>query len=81
MRKEATALSKAVIYCRVSSERQVREGDGLNSQETRCHELARFKNLTVEKIFKEEAISGVMTGLPIIEPCLHACLRKPVFLV
>ncbi|GEM_PF-3397314 len=26
---------QAVIYCRVSNAKQVREGDGLNSQETR----------------------------------------------
>ncbi len=28
----------AVIYCRVSSSKQLDEGDGLTSQETRCRE-------------------------------------------
>lgn len=35
---KATTPQKAVIYCRVSSKKQVREGDGLRSQETRCRE-------------------------------------------
>jgi len=26
----------ALVYCRVSSRKQLREGDGLNSQEHRC---------------------------------------------
>jgi len=31
-------VTKAVIYCRVSSKAQVRRGDGLGSQETRCRQ-------------------------------------------
>lgn len=37
--KSVTAsATKAVIYARVSGAKQVREGDGLASQETRCRE-------------------------------------------
>ena len=49
---------KAIIYCRVSSRRQVKEGDGLNSQETRCREYAKSKGLNVVKVIKEEGVSG-----------------------
>lgn len=50
---------KAVIYCRVSSERQVREGDGLNSQEKSCREYAERENFQVKKVFKDEGVSGM----------------------
>src|SRR2546421_380064 len=52
--------NKAVIYCRVSSERQVKEGDGLNSQETRCRDFAKTKGYQVVKVFKDEAVSGAL---------------------
>lgn len=51
-------LKKAVIYCRVSSARQVKEGDGLQSQETRCREFADKKGYNVVKVFKDEGLSG-----------------------
>ena len=34
--KQDIKISKAVIYCRVSSTKQTVRGDGLGSQETRC---------------------------------------------
>ena len=33
-------MTLAVIYTRVSSKAQVKKGDGLSSQETRCREFA-----------------------------------------
>lgn len=55
------ALStKAVIYCRVSSDKQVRDGDGLQSQETSCREYARQQGYDVLKVFKDAAVSGVL---------------------
>jgi len=58
---------KAVIYCRVSSDRQVREGDGLRSQETRCTEFAKQKGLPVLKVFRDAGVSGVL-GRPTDPP-------------
>lgn len=55
------ASTKAVIYCRVSSDRQLREGDGLRSQETRCREYAKQRGFIVIKVFKEEGVSGGLT--------------------
>lgn len=60
MKKPKEKPTKAVIYCRVSSERQVKEGDGLNSQETRCREFAKQRGFEVVKVFKDSAISGAM---------------------
>jgi site-specific DNA recombinase len=44
-------MKKALIYCRVSSERQKNEGHGLDSQEHRCREYAHRKGYEVEKVF------------------------------
>ena len=49
---------KAVIYCRVSSQAQVKKGDGLASQETRCREYARMHGYEVVEVFYDEGISG-----------------------
>ena len=55
---EPQAGSKAVIYCRVSSAAQVKKGDGLGSQETRCRQYAANRGYTVIKVFKDEGASG-----------------------
>ncbi len=51
-------MKKAVIYCRVSTQKQVIEGDGINSQEKRCTDFAERNGLTVIKCFQDKAISG-----------------------
>lgn len=53
----------AVIYCRVSSIKQTTRGDGLNSQETRCREYARYKGLEVVQVFVDD-MSGSLTARP-----------------
>lgn len=52
-----TAMKQAIIYCRVSSVKQVKEGHGLVSQETRCKEFARMKQYEVVETFFDEGIS------------------------
>lgn len=49
---------KALIYCRVSSERQKNEGHGLDSQEQRCRDFAISKNYVVEKVFRDSYSGG-----------------------
>lgn len=65
---------KAVIYCRVSGSKQVREGDGLASQETRCREFAGFKGYDVVQVFKDD-MSGKLAARPAMMEMLHF-LRK-----
>lgn len=48
---------KALIYCRVSTNKQEHEGSGLSSQEKRCQEYANFKGYEVEIVFRD-AFSG-----------------------
>ena len=48
----------ALIYCRVSSERQKNEGHGLDSQESRCRIYADQKGYKVEKVFRDSYTGG-----------------------
>jgi site-specific DNA recombinase len=49
---------KALIYCRVSSERQKTEGHGLDSQEQRCRLYCDQKGYEVEKVFRDSFSGG-----------------------
>ncbi len=51
-------MQKALIYCRVSSERQKNEGHGLESQEHRCREYSNQKGYEVEKVFGDSFSGG-----------------------
>jgi site-specific DNA recombinase len=66
---------KAVIYCRVSDPKQVKEGHGLTSQETRCREFAKYRNHEVVEVFQEEGISGGLIDRPAMKRML-AYLRQ-----
>ncbi len=63
--------AQAVLYCRVSSKRQVEEGNGLDSQATRCRDYAERKGYEVIKIFEERAVSGGALD----RPSFNALLR------
>jgi len=54
---------KAVIYCRVSTKRQAKEGNGLDSQETRCREYASYRGHDVVRVFSDD-MSGSLLGRP-----------------
>lgn len=56
-------VSPAVIYARVSSLKQVREGHGLQSQETRCRDYAKNRGYDVVKIFFDD-LTGSSTKRP-----------------
>lgn len=55
---------KAIIYCRVSSQKQVEEGHGLEGQEQRCRQYANSVSYEVVRVFKDEGISGGITDRP-----------------
>jgi site-specific DNA recombinase len=48
----------ALLYCRVSSDRQVNDGHGLESQEHRCKEYAKQHGYIVENIFRDSYTGG-----------------------
>jgi site-specific DNA recombinase len=62
-------ITKAVIYCRVSGAKQVREGDGLASQENRCREYATYKDYDVVEVFKDD-MSGKFERRPAMDRML-----------
>tara|TARA_B100000508_G_scaffold54263_1_gene41967 strand:- start:4852 stop:6531 length:1680 start_codon:yes stop_codon:yes gene_type:complete len=49
---------KAIVYCRVSSDRQKIEGHGLDSQEQRCREFASVKEYEVIEVFRDSVSGG-----------------------
>jgi site-specific DNA recombinase len=55
---------KALIYCRVSTTRQVTEGHGLESQELRCRQYANSKGYGVERVFLDDGVSGGLFERP-----------------
>lgn len=61
--------TKAVIYARVSGAKQVREGDGLASQENRCGEYATYKDYDVVEVFKDD-MSGKFERRPAMDRML-----------
>ncbi len=54
----APEIAKCVLYARVSSKKQVKEGSGIKSQLTRCRDHAKSKNYSVEDFFIDEGVSG-----------------------
>lgn len=72
--EKETESNKAVVYCRVSSTKQTNRGDGLNSQETRCREYARYKGYEVLATFSDD-MSGSLATRPGMQAML-AFLRK-----
>jgi site-specific DNA recombinase len=66
-----TIKTKALIYCRVSSERQVKEGHGLDSQEKRCRDYAKNKGYEVVKVFTEEGVSGGLFERPAMKSLIQ----------
>ena len=65
----------AVIYCRVSSKAQVKRGDGLNSQETRCRQYAELRGYSVVNVFKDD-LTGKVADRPGINAMLSFLKKK-----
>ncbi|WP_081826476.1 recombinase family protein [Candidatus Phaeomarinobacter ectocarpi] len=72
--KEHHGLKRAVIYARVSTKTQLRDGHGLESQELTCRHYAEFKGYEVADVFKDD-ITGSGTKRPAMQEML-AFMRK-----
>jgi len=70
--------TKALIYCRVSSQRQVDEGHGNDSQEKRCCDFASNKNYLVEKVFPDNGVSGSLFERPAMKELLNYIDTHPL---
>lgn len=70
--ESAPAPVRAVIYLRVSTERQVKEGTSLDSQEAVCLRKAKEMGAFVVRILRDEGVSG---GLLLARPGVRAALE------
>jgi len=77
MENQNSKYDAALIYCRVSSQRQVKEGDGLGSQELRTRNYCKNKNYTVEKVFPDEGISGGLFERPAMRAMIEYIDQNP----
>ena len=66
----------ALIYCRVSSLKQVEEGHGLDSQETRCRDYAKRKGYDVIGVYHDKGVSGGMIDRPGMRQLLSFLLKQ-----
>lgn len=62
--------TKAVLYPRVSSKKQVLEGNGLQTQEHRCRAYAEAMGYEVVAVFPEESLSGAVIHRPAMQRLL-----------
>ncbi len=69
-------IQKAVIYTRVSGAKQVREGDGLASQENRCREYCTYKEYDVIEVFSDD-MSGKFERRPAMDRMLAFLRLNP----
>ncbi len=60
----------SLICCRVSSEKQVRDGHGLESQKQRCKKYSDENGYTYEDTFLDEGVSGALLERPAIQQIL-----------
>lgn len=82
---ETMGCTYAVIYCRVSTERQAQDGVSLEAQEAKCRALCTARGLLVEDadVLRDAGVSGrsevtSRVGLP---QALAACRAKNAVLV
>jgi site-specific DNA recombinase len=61
---------RSLLYCRVSSVKQVKDGDGINSQELRCAQRSDVLGLKIAEVFKDRAVSGSLADRPAMQALL-----------
>lgn len=69
--------NECVIYCRVSSQRQVDEGHGLEGQEKRCRSFAQQNGYEVLAVFRDAAVSGALIQRPGMQKMLDFLDARP----
>ena len=83
---EHQTITRAVIYARVSSKKQVDEGNGLSSQTTRCAAYAKVKGYEILEVFEEEGVSGSVIERPAMQAMVsflyeHAGKDEPIAVI
>ena len=69
-------MRKALIYCRVSTEEQAKEGYSLNAQEKYCRQFAERNNYSVCGVYRDEGRSGTTIDRPALKEMLSRCQKE-----
>jgi len=72
---------QGVIYTRVSSQKQVTQGSGLESQHAACLAYAKENNITIMDSFQDAAFSGKTADRPGLEALLQFLKRQRVEII
>ena len=80
-----TKPTKAILYCRVSSPQQKKEGHGLESQEHRGRQYAEGQRYAVVGVFKDD-ITGGRVDRPGMDGLLqflekHSTIEQPIVVI
>lgn len=70
-------VRKAIIYCRVSSDKQVAEGHGIESQEHNCRTYAESLGFPVSAVFHDDGVSGALLKRPGITQLFSYITKHP----
>lgn len=66
-------MKRAVVYARVSTVRQAEDELPIHSQVDRCVEKAEALEATVDRVFKDEGISGTTDSRPAFRDAIDYC--------
>ena len=66
-------MKRAIIYARVSTDRQADEGLSIDSQIQSCRTRAEALNATVLHVFRDEGISGTTDARPGFRTAINRC--------
>lgn len=70
-------MNQGVIYARVSTEEQAKEGQSISAQVKLCRQYAKENNIYIIDIFKDEGKSGTNTNRPALQAMLEQIIDKP----
>ncbi len=73
-----TQAIKAALYIRVSTDRQVEEGDSLEEQENELRKYCDYRNFRIHKIYREKGKSGGNTNRPEYQAMLKDIQDKTI---
>lgn len=69
------SIKKALIYCRVSTEEQAKEGYSLDAQKKICDKFAKDNGFQITNVYKEEGKSATNLDRPALQDLLAKCQR------
>lgn len=71
-------MKRAVIYARVSTQRQADDGVSMDSQIEQCHMKAQALGVVVDQVFRDDGVSGRTDKRPGFQAAMAFCAANPV---